>query len=92
MKHLVLALALIPAVAQAEPILFAKTQSGKIELYNESGHCVRGARRAVFTYDADKSTVEGCWKVSDNGVVRIAYLDADAAMGPSNLFQRLPES
>lgn len=86
-----LGMLLTPAKAYAGVVVEAKATNGAlIQLHDEVGPCVDGARVAVWTSPDRKSKVPGCHKVSDAGMVSISWLDGDASTLPAQIF-KVPE-
>jgi hypothetical protein len=59
--------------ARADVIGVVEGPPGRLNLFDEVGPCVAGARRAELTAP-DGSTVAGCW-VFREGVLQVALLD-----------------
>lgn len=82
-------LLLLPALANAEVLVEARSPSGlRIELHSEAGPCVDGARVAMWVKDSVR--IPGCYKV-EGGVVKVGWLDGDANTLDARHFKR-PET
>lgn len=97
MKPIVIALIFAATAAHADiieaPVVVqARHPSGvTIQLHDIQGPCATGARLATFIPASGKDRVQGCFKVSDNGVVTVAWFDTDMTSIPARAFKRPDE-
>lgn len=81
MRAIAIALMITSLSAHAGVIGMAISDAGSVYLHDEARACVGGAWYAQWRA-VDGSTVDGCWKAGPDGVVRVAFMDADVAMIP----------
>ena len=79
----------LPHDAQAGVLAVAIEGPVRLELHDDPGPCLAGARLAVWT--DGKARVPGCWRpVPGAGQVAVAWLDGDASVVDVRVF-REPE-
>lgn len=77
MKKLIALLALIPAIALAEPTWRLRNQSGG-EIVLTSKQCNHKDGKALkhgYAYAKGGKTVQLCWYLDTDGMVKVVYLD-----------------
>lgn len=91
----ILALVCIGAQAdiiEAPVVVQARHPSGiTIQLHEITGPCMSGARLATFVPASGKDRVQGCFKISENGVVNVVWFDTDMTSVPAKAFKRPDE-
>lgn len=82
MKRAICALLLLlfVGVTQAAVIGEVESSTGRIDLMDEAGPCVDGARAAAYVPRHGK-TIPGCW-VAGGSVVFVVFFDGDTARVP----------
>lgn len=89
MKYLIsLLLAAFSITASAQTLVARAPNGATIQLHNEVGQCVQGAKRATYISPDKTITVPGCWKISDSGpVISVAWWDGDGSAIPAQVFK-----
>ena len=98
MRAVVVFVCLLASVVHATPIdapvvVQAKAPNGStVQLHDVQGPCVAGAKLATWVSPGGETKVQGCFKVSDTGIVQVAWFDTDTSALPARVFRRLDES
>jgi hypothetical protein len=89
MKYLIgIILAAFSITASAQTLEARHPGGAVIQLHNEKGPCVNGAKLATYISPDKTQTVPGCWKVSDSApVISVAWLDGDSTAVPAQAFK-----
>lgn len=76
--------------SQAKDVAEAQGEYGFVVLTDETGMCKAGAKAARWVPNGGGEHVPGCWRMVE-GMVRVAFLDADSLTAPTAAF-RVPET
>lgn len=72
-------------IAALATVMIAVASGATVELHQQTGVCVGGARMAVYV-PHNGPRVPGCW-VLRGAVVHIAFLDGDSGSAPVDAFR-----
>lgn len=77
----------------APVVVHAKAPNGStVLLHDVSGPCVAGAKLATWVSPNGESKVQGCFKISESGIVQVTWFDTDTSSLPARVFRRSDES
>lgn len=90
MKPWLALLLFFAATAQAAVVGFVQSPEGRVDLHDDIGVCVAGAKRAVYT-PTTGDPIPGCW-VFVRGVIHVAFFDGDTGQIPVQALKKPGEA
>lgn len=86
MKGAILALSLMLSSTAYSQLAEYAEGSNKVQLYSESGPCVKEARWALYIQGSER--ISGCWIVIPPAAIQVSWLDGDISRFPIEIFTK----